>query len=101
MVLNRAATAAPRRDDFDWEHRLAMWVNLLLSTDWQGLGNRPGAFDSRNTAIRHERETTGTPLTVIGRLTGAGEGVVAVTQGKQGHTVAPLPAKGYDHFTND
>ncbi|OPY56131.1 MAG: Thiamine-monophosphate kinase [Pelotomaculum sp. PtaU1.Bin035] len=49
--------------------------------------------------ISYVKEITGTPVTVIGRLTGAGEGVVAAMQDKQGQIVIPLPTKGYDHFS--
>lgn len=48
--------------------------------------------------IRHVGERTGTPISVIGRLTEAGEGISAVDPGQPVVKPEPLPAKGFNHF---
>lgn len=52
--------------------------------------------DAVPSIIECVRESTGTEVTVIGRLTGAHEGIVAAGPDKK---PVPLPAKGYNHFT--
>lgn len=54
--------------------------------------------DAAPSLIEQVRLRTGTSVTVIGRLTGAEEGVAAVFPGEPGGKPSPLPARGYNHF---
>lgn len=55
--------------------------------------------DTVPSIIKCIRESTGTEVTVIGRLTGAHEGIVAAGSDNPDKKPAPLQAKGYNHFT--
>ncbi|MFZ5631342.1 MAG: thiamine-phosphate kinase [Bacillota bacterium] len=55
--------------------------------------------DTAPSLIKHIQEVTGTPVTVIGVLTGAEGGVLAVEPDELGGRTIPLPQKGYNHFT--
>ncbi len=76
------------------ERPAAHWA-LYGGEDYELLFTAPP--DAAPSLVRTVMERTGTRVSVIGRLTGAREGIAAEVPGGGGRT-EPLPAKGYNHF---